>query len=51
LIQDYKISDILHFAAKIIVPESVADPFGYYLNNTVKTHALLQAAVTASRGC
>src|ERR1700722_20321034 len=48
LIQDHKISAILHFAAKIIVPESVADPLSYYLNNTVKTHALLQAAVRAN---
>jgi UDP-glucose 4-epimerase len=44
-IQDYKIDAILHFAAKIVVPESVADPLGYYLNNTVKTRALLEAAV------
>jgi UDP-glucose 4-epimerase len=35
----------LHFAAKIVVPDSVADPLNYYLSNTVKTHALLQAAV------
>jgi len=35
-------------AAKIVVPESVADPLDYYLCNTVKTHALLQAAVRAN---
>ncbi len=45
LIQDHKIDAVLHFAAKIIVPQSVADPLGYYLNNTVKTHSLLQAVV------
>ncbi|GAB1715085.1 MAG: UDP-glucose 4-epimerase GalE [Nitrobacter sp.] len=45
LIRHYKIDAIVHFAAKIIVPESVADPLKYYLNNTVKTHTLLQTAV------
>jgi UDP-glucose 4-epimerase len=45
LVQNHRIDAILHFAAKIVVPESVADPLNYYLNNTVKTHALLQAAV------
>jgi UDP-glucose 4-epimerase len=45
LIVQYEIDSILHFAAKIIVPESVRDPLGYYLNNTAKTRALLEAAV------
>jgi UDP-glucose 4-epimerase len=45
LLQHHRIDAILHFAGKIVVPESVADPLKYYLNNTVKTHALLQAAV------
>lgn len=45
IIKNYKVDAILHFAAKIIVPESVADPLGYYLNNTVKTHTLLQSAI------
>ena len=34
-----------HFAAKIVVPDSVADPLGYYLNNTVKSRALIESAV------
>jgi UDP-glucose 4-epimerase len=45
VIREHRIDAILHFAAKIIVPESVADPLSYYLNNTVKTRALLEAAV------
>jgi UDP-glucose 4-epimerase len=45
IIQAHKIEAVLHFAAKIIVPESVADPLGYYLNNTVKTRALLEVCV------
>ena len=28
-----------------MVPESVADPLAYYLNNTVKSRALIEAAV------
>src|SRR6266403_2540952 len=38
LVQNHRIDAILHFAAKIVVPESVADPLNYYHNNTVKTH-------------
>jgi UDP-glucose 4-epimerase len=36
---------IIHFAGSIIVPESVADPLAYYENNTVKSRALIAAAV------
>lgn len=42
---EYDIQDIIHFAAKLIVPESVSDPLGYYLGNTVKTRSLLASAV------
>ena len=38
---------IMHFAGSIVVPESVADPLGYYHNNTVKSRALIEAAVAA----
>jgi UDP-glucose 4-epimerase len=43
----YSIEAVVHFAASTVVPDSVADPLGYYLNNTVKSHTLLSAAVTA----
>lgn len=36
---------LAHFAARIVVPDSVADPLGYYLANTVKTRALIETAV------
>lgn len=39
-----QIDAIAHFAAKIVVPESVSDPLGYYLNNTVKARTLLEFA-------
>ena len=45
ILETHKVDAILHFAAKIVVPESITDPLGYYLNNTVKTRALLEAAV------
>lgn len=48
LIAEHGIRAVVHFAAKIVVPDSVADPLDYYLANTVKTRALL-AAVTGAR--
>ena len=45
LIDEHGIDSILHFAAKIVVPESVTDPLAYYFNNTVKTRALIETAV------
>ena len=41
----YDIEEIIHFAARIVVPESVSDPLGYYLNNTAKARSLLESAV------
>jgi len=40
-----KVDAVIHFAGSIVVPESVADPLGYYLNNTVKSRALIESAV------
>ncbi|MBN9448937.1 MAG: UDP-glucose 4-epimerase GalE, partial [Bosea sp.] len=47
VVAEHGITEIAHFAARIVVPDSVADPLGYYLNNTVKTRALLESAVRA----
>jgi UDP-glucose 4-epimerase len=47
VIADHEVEEIIHFAAKIVVPDSVADPLGYYLSNTVKSRALLAAATEA----
>lgn len=33
---------VLHFAASIVVPESVEDPLKYYMNNTVNTTNLIR---------
>jgi len=47
LVIEYKIDAVIHFAARIVVPDSVADPLGYYLANTVKTRSLLAAITVA----
>jgi len=44
-IEEHGIDAIAHFAAKIVVPESVSDPLGYYLNNTAKSRSLIETAV------
>ncbi len=45
LIRENGIESIIHFAAKIVVPDSVSDPLGYYLNNTAKARSLIACAV------
>ena len=46
-IEKHRVSAIVHFAASIVVPDSIRDPLGYYRNNTLNTCLLLDAAVTA----
>src|SRR5262245_57082006 len=36
---------VTHFAGSGVVPASVSDPLGYYRNNTVNSHALIESAV------
>ncbi len=45
IVRKHGIQSILHFAGSIVVPELVADPLGYYHNNTVKSRALMEVAV------
>ena len=40
---------VMHFAARLVVSESVHDPAGYYLNNVTGTLATLEAM--AAEGC
>jgi UDP-glucose 4-epimerase len=47
LIAEHGIDTIAHFAARTVVPDSVADPLSYYLANTVKSRSLIEAAVQA----
>ena len=48
LIREHEISAIIHFAASIVVPDSVADPLGYYRNNTANSRTLIEWAVRGS---
>ena len=45
LMFDYDVETVMHFAARTIVPESVADPLRYYGNNTCSTRSLLECCV------
>jgi UDP-glucose 4-epimerase len=47
LIAEHRVDTIIHFAASIVVPDSVRDPLGYYRNNTVNSRALLEVAVNS----
>ncbi len=49
LLREHDVSEIIHFAAKIVVPESVADPLGYYLNNTAMARSLIALRGRARR--
>jgi UDP-glucose 4-epimerase len=41
-----QVETVMHFAGSVVVPDSVADPLGYYLNNTVKAREFIAAAVS-----
>jgi UDP-glucose 4-epimerase len=45
LIREYEVQAIIHFAASLIVPDSVRDPLAYYRNNTVNSRTLIESAV------
>ncbi len=42
LLDEHRVDTVMHFAARTIVPESVADPLRYYHNNTAATLNLLR---------
>src|ERR1039457_6272737 len=44
-LRHYQVTAIIHFAASIVVPESVSNPLGYYRNNTKNTCNLLDVAI------
>jgi UDP-glucose 4-epimerase len=47
LLKDHDVDTVMHFAAHIVVPESVADPLKYYRNNTCNTRTLLECCMNA----
>lgn len=44
---EHRVTEIIHFAASVVVPDSVRDPLGYYANNAANTLILLREAVAA----
>jgi UDP-glucose 4-epimerase len=44
-IKRHTVDAVIHFAASIVVPDSVRDPLGYYRNNTLNTCNLLDVAI------
>lgn len=47
LLREHGVDTVMHFAAWTIVPESVAQPLKYYLNNTCNARTLIECAVDA----
>jgi UDP-glucose 4-epimerase len=47
LLAAHEVDSIIHFAASIVVPDSVSDPLGYYRNNTANSRALIETAIGA----
>ena len=47
VIRQYGVDSIIHFAAAVVVPESVRDPLTYYRNNTANSRSLIECAVKA----
>jgi UDP-glucose 4-epimerase len=47
LMDEHRIEAVMHFAASSVVPDSVANPIGYYNNNTAGSLVLIKAAIQA----
>jgi len=45
IIREHKVDCVIHFAASLVVPDSVKDPLGYYKNNAVNSRALIETVV------
>jgi UDP-glucose 4-epimerase len=47
IIGEHNVDSIIHFAAWLVVPDSVKDPLGYYKNNTVNSRGLIETAINS----
>ena len=47
-LREHRVTAVMHFAARLSVPESVADPIGYYRHNVDGALSLLEAMVAES---
>src|SRR5260370_19767014 len=47
LIAEHGVDAVIHFAASVVVPDSVRNPLAYYRNNTLNSRALIETVVTS----
>jgi UDP-glucose 4-epimerase len=47
IIGEHNVDSIIHFAAWLVVPDSVKHPLGYYKNNTVNSRGLIETAINS----
>jgi UDP-glucose 4-epimerase len=45
LLRHNQIDAVIHFAGSVVVPESVANPLAYYLNNTCTSRSLIESVI------
>ena len=50
IVRRYRVESVLHFAARTVVAESVADPLKYYRDNTGASRALIESCVAEGVG-
>ena len=50
LMQKNRFDAVIHFAAALVVPESVENPLKYYLNNTANTANLIKQSIESGVG-
>ncbi len=45
IFEEKKFDAVIHFAASLVVPESVSDPLKYYMNNTANTANIIRLCI------
>jgi UDP-glucose 4-epimerase len=45
LFREHGVDAVIHFAASVVVPDSMRDPLRYYRNNTVNSRVLIESAI------
>ena len=48
VLKKYNCKAVMHFAASVIVPESVNDPLKYYANNTIASQNLIECCINSN---
>jgi UDP-glucose 4-epimerase len=47
IIRQHEVEAVIHFAASVVVPDSVRNPLAYYRNNTVNSRSLIESAIAS----